>query len=113
MSSHLSCSHATLSLSRTQSRAVQNTDVQRSRQAPSQPGCQYLRQSLEATASCPSTHSLLGSQVTELFAALMGGGSEPALASVQASGVLRRALTLVLRYPFNNLLHLQARAPDC
>ncbi len=40
----------------------------------------------------------------------MGGGSDPALASVQASGVLRRALDLVLLYPFNNLLHLQARA---
>ena len=48
-------------------------------------------------------------KVTELFAALMGGGSEPALASVQACGVLARALDLVLRYPFNNLLHLQAR----
>ena len=40
----------------------------------------------------------------------MGGGSEPALAAVQACGVLRAALALVLRYPFNNLLHLQARS---
>ena len=48
-------------------------------------------------------------QVTELFAALLHGGSEAALGAVVAAGVMPRVFSLVLQYPFNNLLHNQAR----
>lgn len=49
-------------------------------------------------------------QVAELFAALLGVGSEEAGAAVVEAGVLGRSLALVLRYPFNNVLHAQARS---
>lgn len=46
-------------------------------------------------------------QVAELFAALLGVGSDEAGVAVAEAGVLQRSLALVLRYPFNNILHAQ------
>ena len=46
-------------------------------------------------------------QVAELFAALLGVGSDEAGDAMAKAGVLQRTLALVLQFPFNNILHAQ------